>query len=173
MNRQESPMPATKADLLALFDKLGLVTTTVEHIPVFTVEEAKKVHENIPGGHCKNLFCKDEKGVLWLIVALEDARIDLKAAKDRIGSKRLTFGKPELLQEILGVGPGSVTPFGLINDTAAHTNVILDEAMMRQEKLNFHPLKNDATTTISSVDLVTFIKATGHNLRIVAVSDPA
>ena len=173
MNRQESPMPATKADLFALFDKLGLVTTTVEHIPVFTVEEAKKVHENIPGGHCKNLFCKDEKGVLWLIVALEDAHIDLKAAKDRIGSRRLTFGKPELLLEILGLEPGSVTPFGLINDTAARTNVILDETMMRHEKLNFHPLKNDATTTISAADLVTFIKATGHNPRIVAVSDPA
>ena len=173
MNHQESPMPATKADLFALFDKLGFVTTTVEHIPVFTVEEARKVHENTPGGHCKNLFCKDEKGVLWLIVALEDARIDLKAAKDRIGSKRLTFGKPELLQEILGVEPGSVTPFGLINDITARTNVILDEAMMRHEKLNFHPLKNDATTTISSADLVTFIKATGHDPRIVAVSDPA
>ena len=173
MNRQECPMPATKANLFALFDKLGLVTTTVEHVPVFTVEEAKKVHENIPGGHCKNLFCKDEKGVLWLIVALEDARIDLKAAKDRIGSKRLTFGKPELLQEILGVEPGSVTPFGLINDTAARTNVILDEAMMRHEKLNFHPLKNDATTTISSEDLKKFIRATGHNPRIVSVSDPS
>ena len=166
-------MPATKSDLFALFARLGLQTKTVEHVPVFTVEEAKKVHENISGGHCKNLFCKDEKGALWLIVALEDARIDLKAAKDRIGSKRLTFGKPELLLEILGVEPGSVTPFGLINDKQALTNVILDEAMMRLAMLNFHPLKNDATTTISSSDLTTFIKATGHNPRIVAVSEPA
>ena len=166
-------MTASRNDLLALFDKLAIKTTTVEHIPVFTVGEAKKVHDQIPGGHCKNLFCKDEKGALWLIVALEDARIDLKAAKDRIGSKRLTFGKPELLLEILGVEPGSVTPFGLINDTRSKTNVILDEAMMRQTQLNFHPLKNDATTTISSHDLITFVKATGHNPRIVAVSDPA
>ena len=166
-------MTASRNDLFALFDKLAIKTTTVEHIAVFTVEEAKKVHDQIPGGHCKNLFCKDEKGALWLIVALEDARIDLKAAKDRIGSKRLTFGKPELLLEVLGVEPGSVTPFGLINDKDAKTNVILDEAMMRHEKLNFHPLKNDATTTISSRDLVTFIKATGHNPRIVAVSDQA
>ena len=165
-------MTAKKQELFALFDKLAIKTITVEHIPVFTVEEAKKVHDLVLDGHCKNLFCKDEKGVLWLIVALEDARIDLKAAKDRIGSKRLTFGKPELLLEILGVEPGSVTPFGLINDTAAKTNVILDEAMMRHEKLNFHPLKNDATTTISSSDLITFITATGHNPRIVAVSDP-
>lgn len=166
-------MTASRNDLFALFDKLAIKTTTVEHIAVFTVEEAKKVHDQIPGGHCKNLFCKDEKGALWLIVALEDARIDLKAAKDRIGSKRLTFGKPELLLEVLGIEPGSVTPFGLINDKDAKTNVILDEAMMRHEKLNFHPLKNDATTTISSRDLVTFIKATGHNPRIVAVSDQA
>ena len=166
-------MTASRNDLFALFDKLAIKTTTVEHIPVFTVEEAKKVHDQIPGGHCKNLFCKDEKGALWLIVALEDAHIDLKAAKDRIGSKRLTFGKPELLLEILGVEPGSVTPFGLINDTQTKTNVILDEAMMRLERLNFHPLKNDATTTISSDDLITFINATGHNPRIVAVSDPA
>ena len=166
-------MIASRQDLFDLFDKLTIKTTTVEHNPVFTVEEAKKVHDQIPGGHCKNLFCKDEKGTLWLIVALEDARIDLKVAKDRIGSKRLTFGKPELLLEILGVEPGSVTPFGLINDTQAKANVILDEAMMRLQRLNFHPLKNDATTTISSGDLITFINATGHNPRIVAVSDPA
>ena len=166
-------MIASRQDLFDLFDKLTIKTTTVEHNPVFTVEEAKKVHDQIPGGHCKNLFCKDEKGALWLIVSLEDARIDLKVAKYRIGSKRLTFGKPELLLEILGVEPGSVTPFGLINDTQAKTNVILDEAMMRLQRLNFHPLKNDATTTISSDDLITFIKATGRNPRIVGVSDPA
>jgi Ala-tRNA(Pro) deacylase len=151
---------------------LNIETTTVDHQPVFTVEEAKAVHQNITGGHCKNLFCKDEKGVLWLIVALDDARIDLKAAKDKIGSKRLTFGKPELLMEILGVEPGSVTPFSLINDKAAKTNVILDAAMMALPKLNFHPLKNDATTTIFVDDLQKFIRATGHNPRIVSVSEP-
>jgi Ala-tRNA(Pro) deacylase len=164
-------MPATRAELMSFFENHGIATTTVDHAPVFTVEEAQKVHGDIPGGHCKNLFCKDEKGVLWLMVALEDARIDLKAAKDKIGSKRLTFGKPELLMEILGIEPGSVTPFSLINDKAARTNVILDEAMMRHEKLNFHPLKNDATTTIASADLITFIKACGHAPRIVAVSE--
>ena len=164
-------MPATKDDLFAFFEKHSIATLTFDHEPVFTVDEAKTVHENVPGGHCKNLFCKDEKGVLWLIVALEDARIDLKAAPLKIGSKRLTFGKPELLMDVLGVEPGSVTPFGLINDTQNRTNVILDEAMMKHEKLNFHPLKNNATTTIASADLVKFIKACGHNPRVVAVSD--
>jgi len=163
-------MPATRDDLLARFAELGIATSTVEHAPVFTVEEARKVHGEIPGGHCKNLFLKDEKGVVWLIVCLEEARVDLKAAPGKIGSRRLSFGKPDLLLEVLGVEPGSVTPFGLINDTAARTNVILDRAMMQHELLNYHPLVNSATTTIRSQDLVTFIASCGHQPRIVAVS---
>ena len=165
-------MPTSRAELFQRFADLGIETKTLEHAPVFTVEEAKHVHDDMPGGHCKNLFCKDEKGVLWLIVALEDAVINLKAAPARIGSKRLTFGKPELLLEVLGLEPGSVTPFGLINDKTVRANVILDEAMMKLSLLNFHPLKNDATTSISSDALITFIKSCGHTPRVVAVSDP-
>jgi Ala-tRNA(Pro) deacylase len=164
-------MLARREELFERFKSLGIETRTLDHAPVFTVEQAKLVHDDMPGGHCKNLFCKDEKGVLWLIVALEDAVINLKAAPAKIGSKRLTFGKPELLMEVLGVEPGSVTPFGLINDTSQRTNVILDEAMMRQTPLNYHPLKNDATTAISPDDLIAFIKSCGHTPRIVAVSD--
>ena len=164
-------MPASRAELFQRFKDLGIETRTLDHAPVFTVEEAKHVHDDMPGGHCKNLFCKDEKGVLWLIVALEDAVINLKAAPAKIGSKRLTFGKPELLMEVLGLEPGSVTPFGLINDKTVRTNVILDEAMMQLPLLNFHPLKNDATTSISSDALLTFIKSCGHTPRVVAVSD--
>jgi Ala-tRNA(Pro) deacylase len=165
-------MPASRDDLFQRFKDLGITTTTLDHVPVFTVEEARKVHEDLPGGHCKNLFCKDEKGALWLIVCLEDARVDLKAAPAKIGSKRLTFGKPELLMEVLGVEPGSVTPFGLINDTTQRTNVILDAQMMTHDILNYHPLKNDASTSISSGDLLTFIKSCGHDPRIVAVAEP-
>jgi Ala-tRNA(Pro) deacylase len=164
-------MPASRADLFQRFADLGIETKTLDHTPVFTVEEAKKVHDDMPGGHCKNLFCKDEKGVLWLIVALEDAVINLKAAPAKIGSKRLTFGKPELLMDVMGVEPGSVTPFGLINDTTNRTNVILDEAMMRESLLNYHPLKNDATTAIAAQDLIRFITSCGHAPRVVAVSD--
>lgn len=163
-------MPASRTELFALLDRLGIKTRTFDHEPVFTVEQAKKVHEDVPGGHCKNLFCKDEKGVLWLIVALEDAAIDLKAAPAKIGSRRLSFGKPELLMEVLGIEPGSVTPFSLINDKTNRVNVILDEAMMKLDQLNFHPLKNDATTSITASDLLTFISACGHSPRIVAVS---
>jgi Ala-tRNA(Pro) deacylase len=165
-------MPASRAELFQRFADLGIETRTLDHEPVFTVDQAKRVHQDMPGGHCKNLFCKDEKGVLWLIVALEDAVINLKAAPAKIGSKRLTFGKPDLLMEVLGLEPGSVTPFGLINDKTVRTQVILDEAMMRLPLLNFHPLKNDATTAIDSKDVLTFITSCGHVPRVVAVSDP-
>ncbi len=165
-------MPASREMLLQRLLSLGLSTTTHDHPAVFTVDEAKKVHDGIAGGHCKNLFCKDEKAVLWLIVALEDSMVNLKTAPGKIGSRRLSFGKPDLLMQILGVEPGSVTPFGLINDDALRVNVILDEAMMAHEILNFHPLRNDATTSIKSKDLVTFIVSCGHSPRIVAVSDP-
>lgn len=163
-------MPATKQELFDRFAALGIETATREHAPVFTVEESRHLRGEIPGRHCKSLFLKDEKGVIWLCVCLEDARVDLKALPARLGSKRLSFGKPELLMETLGVEPGSVTPFGLINDKASRTNVILDETMMKQDRLNYHPLRNDATTTISSGDLVKFIRSCGHEPRIVAIS---
>jgi Ala-tRNA(Pro) deacylase len=163
-------MPATREHLYERFASLGLQTETRDHSPVFTVEEAQALRGEIPGGHCKNLFLKDEKGGIWLIVCLEEARVDLKAAPAKIGSRRLSFGKPELLMEVLGVEPGSVTPFALINDKAIRVNVILDSPMMDFDLLNYHPLQNDATTTIRSQDLLTFIRSCGHNPRIVAVS---
>jgi Ala-tRNA(Pro) deacylase len=165
-------MPATRDELMARLDALGIATKTVDHAPVFTVEEARALRGEIHGGHCKNLFLKDEKGAIFLIVCLEDAKVDLKAAPARIGSRRLTFGKPDLLMEVLGVEPGSVTPFGLINDGQRRATVILDKTMMEQEWLNYHPLRNDATTTIRAADLLAFVQATGHVPRIVSVSEP-
>jgi Ala-tRNA(Pro) deacylase len=163
-------MPATRDDLFAMFQRLGIETETRDHAPVFTVEEARALRGEIPGGHCKNLFLKDDKGQIWLIVCLEESQIDLKAAPARIGSRRLSFGKPELLREVLGVEPGSVTPFGLINDTTQRVNVVLDAAMMRHERLNYHPLQNTATTTIAAADLLRFLRACGHEPRVVAVA---
>ena len=162
--------PTNRDALMQRFDSLGISVTTRDHAAVFTVDEAKLVHDDIPGGHCKNLFCKDEKGVLWLIVALEDSAINLKTVPAIIGSRRLSFGKPELLLEALGVTPGSVTPFGLINDTSVRVNVILDAAMMAEPVLNFHPLENNATTSIQANDLVAFIRSCGHEPQIFRVS---
>ncbi len=163
-------MPATPDDLFARLKSLGIETKTREHAPVYTVEEAQALRGEIPGGHCKNLFLKDDKGNIWLIVCLEEAQVDLKAAPAKIGSRRLSFGKPDLLMEVLGVEPGSVTPFGLINDTTNRVNVVLDAAMMAHELVNYHPLVNTATTTIRSDDLVTFIRSCGHDPKIVAVA---
>jgi Ala-tRNA(Pro) deacylase len=162
-------MSATREDLFARLNSLGIETTTRDHAPVFTVDDARALRGDIPGGHCKNLFLKDDKGNIWLIVCLEDARIDLKTVPAKIGSRRLSFGKPELLNEVLGVEPGSVTPFALINDTTVRVNVVLDTAMMAETLVSYHPLLNNATTTITPGDLMTFIRSCGHDPRIVAV----
>ncbi len=155
-------MHATREQLLRRLDELGIKSSTVDHPPVFTVEESKRLRGELPGGHCKSLFLKDKKDVLWLIVALEDRPIDLKQLRHRIGASNLSFGKPELLMELLGVEPGSVTPFALINDRERRVNVILDKGMMAKEVLNYHPLTNRATTTVSPADLLKFIRACGH-----------
>jgi Ala-tRNA(Pro) deacylase len=159
------PMPATMDDLLAYLDSLGLKVTTVHHPPVFTVEEAKRLRGELAGGHCKCLFLKDKKDRLFLVVADEDRAVDLKALRQALGAGTLSFGKPELLREVLGVEPGSVTPFSLINDRDRRATVVLDEAMMEQELLNYHPLTNRATTTIRSADLTAFIASLGHEVR--------
>lgn len=156
------PVPASRADLFAMLRSLGIETTTHEHPPVFTVEEAKAHCAHLPGGHCKSLFLKDKKDRLYLLVALDWRPIELNAIAKRIGSARLSFGRPELLQEVLGVAPGAVTPFALINDRAHRVTVILDAGMMREALLNYHPLTNRATTAIRPDDLRRFIAACGH-----------
>jgi Ala-tRNA(Pro) deacylase len=163
-------LPATRQDLLVRLAELGIATTTLDHEAVFTVAESSKLERELPGGHTKNLFLKDKKGKLYLVVALGHAHIDLKTLPKVLGSDRLSFGRPELLLEILGVPAGSVTPFALINDKAGRVTVILDADMMRHERLNFHPLENTATTNIAREDLVAFIRACGHEPRILAVS---
>lgn len=169
-----SPAPgikARRADLFALLEKLGIATTTHEHEAVFTVAESRHVKETIPGGHTKNLFLKDKKSRLFLVVALGDAVIDLKRLHEVIGaSGRLSFGSGELLEEVWGVKPGSVTPFGAIADREGRVTVVLDRAMMAEPLLNYHPLENTATTGIAREDLVRFLEATGHPPLVLPVS---
>ena len=119
--------------------------STVEHPPLHTVEESQALRGDIPGGHTKNLFVKDKKSRLFLLVLDEETAVDLKRVHENIGAQgRVSFGSPELLEEVWGVLPGSVTPFGAINDKAGRVTVVLDEAMMRHRRLNFHPLVNTA-----------------------------
>jgi len=159
-------MPLTPDELFRRLDALGIAHRTYRHPPVFTVAEAAALRGELPGGHCKSLFLKDKKGGLWLVVALEEREIDLKRLAARLGAPRFSFGSPELLYEVLGVRPGSVTPFALANDVAGdkgqRVQVVLDEGMLAHDPLNYHPLENDRTTAIAPADLVRFIAACGH-----------
>ncbi len=159
-------MVKTRDDLFARLDDLGIATETYHHAPVFTVEEAQIHCGHLPGGHCKNLFLKDKKGQLWLVVTLDSQPIDLKSLSKALGCPRFSFGNPELLLEALGVTPGSVTPFALINDTDSRVSVVLDSAMMALDRLNYHPLTNDATTAITPQGLHDLLVSFGHSPRI-------
>lgn len=164
-------MAATPADLFTLLDRQGVAYKTVHHPPLFTVEQSQALRGTIPGGHTKNLFLRDKKGALFLVVALEDARIELKGLHRLLGaSGRFSFGSAELLREVLGVEPGAVTPFAVMNDVEGRVSVILDAAMMTHDTLNYHPLDNTMTTSIGRDDLVRFLQATGHEPRIVPVA---
>src|SRR3712207_4738724 len=158
---------AAPPDLFAFLDRLGIATETSEHAPVFTVAESRSIKAAIPGGHSKNLFLKDRKDRLFLVVARDDTRFDLKRLHETIGaSGRLSFGSADLLRETLGVEPGSVTPFALLNDRTRRVSPILDAALMAFERVNFHPLVNSRTTTISRDGLLAFLAATGHEPRV-------
>ncbi len=166
-------MPAHADDLMARLAELGIETKTHRHPPLHTVAESKTLRGDLPGGHCKTLFLKDKKGALWLLIALEDRDINLKRLHKHIGSGRLSFGKPDLLWEILGVRPGAVTPFALINDTEQRVRVFLDAEMMALPLVNYHPLENTATTAIAPDDLERFIRACGHEPQHVNLANAA
>ena len=148
--------------LFAFLDGLGIAHTTHRHPPLRTVEESKELRGVLPGGHVKNLFLRDKRGATWLVTAIEDTAIDLKWLAKRLEAGRFSFGSPERLEAALGVIPGAVTPFGLVNDPGHNVRVVLDAALFRHDPLNFHPLVNDATTAISTADFRAFLAATGH-----------
>jgi Ala-tRNA(Pro) deacylase len=163
-------MPASPEDLIAYLAALGVETETVDHPPLFTVDDSRTLRGEIPGGHTKNLFVKDKKGRLFLLVLGEETLVDLKKVHETIGAQgRVSFGSAELLEEVWGVRPGAVTPFGAINDKMARVSVVLDQAMMRHERLNFHPLVNTRTTGLKSADLIKFLRATGHEPLVAAL----
>lgn len=156
-------MPKTCNDLFQLLDELQIAVTTVDHPPLFTVQESQALRGTIPGAHTKNLFLKDKKGRYFLLTVAEDAEVDLKSVHKVIGaSGRVSFGSSERLMELLGVSPGSVTVFGLINDADGAVTMVLDAALMENATINAHPLSNDATTSIACDDLVRFVRETGH-----------
>ena len=163
-------MPATPEDLFAALDRLGIAHETVTHPATFTVEEGRHLKASMPGGHSKNLFMKDKDGTLVLISAWAESQLRLNQLHKKIGTRRLSFGSADLMQDCLGVVPGSVTAFGLINDTQTRVKFIVDVALMRFDTLNFHPLVNTATTAISRDGLRRFVAATDHALTEVDFS---
>ena len=154
-------MPTTRSQLFAFLDAHGIAHTTLEHPPVFRVEEGAAIKAALPGGHSKNLFLKDARGRLWLVSALGETKIDLKALAPRIGSAKLSFGSEERLLEALGVRPGSVTALALINDSARHVTFVIDRALWDSDPVNFHPLTNDATTALGREGFRAFLNALG------------
>jgi Ala-tRNA(Pro) deacylase len=160
-----------EAKLYDTFRRLGIVWAKVEHAAVFTVEESEAVLSQIPGGHTKNLFLKDKKGGLWLVVVRAHLTVDLPALAKQLGAPRFSFGSAELLEATLGITPGSVTPFALMNDPAHAVRPVLDAAMLELDPINFHPMRNDRTTAIAPGDLVRFVKACGHDPLIAPIPE--
>lgn len=171
-----APAPSSRMTAPELIDhlsRLGLRTETREHDAVFTVEQSAPVKAGIPGAHSKNLFLKDRRGRLFLVVAEHDTRVDLRTLHERVGaSGRFSFASADLLREVLGVEPGSVTPFAVVHDREGRVSVVLDALLMRHERLNFHPLVNTMTTGISDRDLLAFLRSTGHEPAIVELGPP-
>jgi Ala-tRNA(Pro) deacylase len=162
--------PFAPSDLYAFLASNGIAQHTLEHPAVFRVDEGRDIKAHLPGGHTKNLFLKDAKGQIWLICALGETVIDLKRLPPVIGAARLSFGAADLLFETLGVRPGSVTPFALINDRARRVRLVLDADLLKPEPVNFHPLTNTATTAISQAGLRTFLGALDIRPQIVDFS---
>ena len=160
-------MIKTQEELLTVLTRIGVDYTNHEHPAVYTVEEADQHHAGIDGAHSKNLFFKDKKKNLFLVVTLSDKPIIIKELAKKIGAKSPSFGKPDLLAEVLGVIPGAVTPFAVINAQSHDLKVILDEEMMENKLLNFHPLVNTATTTIAAQDLVKFMEHCNQDFEII------
>lgn len=163
-------MRASPDDLFAYLDALGIAYSTHWHAATFTVGEGRELKAALPDGHTKNLFMKDKDGEVLMISAHADSTLRLNQLHKLIGTRRLSFGKPELMEELLGVVPGSVTAFALMNDRKGRVRFILDAALMAHDPLNFHPLVNTATTAISRADFKRFIAATGHRLEIIDFS---
>jgi len=151
----------TRADLIALLDSLGVEHPTHEHPAVFRVGEGEEIKAAIPGAHTKNLFLKDAKGRLWLISAQDRTAIDLKRLHTVIGSARLSFGSAGLMEQVLGVTPGSVTAFALINDSDRQVRFVLDRNLAEADRVNFHPLTNTATTGVDQAGFRKFLAALG------------
>lgn len=158
--------PETTQGLLERLAALGIAQRTVSHPPLYTVAESKELRGQLPGLHIKNLFLRNKKGAMWLVTCLEDREVDLKWLGEALEAGRFSFGSPERLMSYLGVSPGAVTPFAVVNDKGGEVAMVLDSALVCPDPVNAHPLVNDRTTAVSGTDLVRFLEALGHPPRL-------
>ncbi|MEM9468656.1 MAG: prolyl-tRNA synthetase associated domain-containing protein [Pseudomonadota bacterium] len=166
----EEPLPTSPEELIAKFEELGIEYTLHHHEAVYTVAESEKIDSEIPGTHCRNLFLRDNKKKNFLLVLQNATDVDVKKLPDVLDSKRLSFGSSDRLWEYLGVRPGSVCPFAIVNDTQNQVKIFLDQSMMEADIVNYHPLLNTMTVGLKPTDLLTFIESTGHEAHIVDLS---
>lgn len=166
-------LPTSKEQLTSHLDGINIAYKLYEHEPIFTVEQGKHLKESIPGTHCRNLFLRDKKKAMFLVVAANETKIDLKKLPDLLGSKRLSFGSAERLWDNLGIRQGSVNPFCIINDTDDQITMILDASMMDKPLVNYHPMDNALTVGLTPQELISFIESINHNYKIVDLSPAA
>lgn len=164
------PLPTTPERLFERLDGLGVAYEVHNHPRVYSVAESAPLKESIPGVHCRNLFLRDKQERMALVVAANETEIDLKKLAPLLGMGRLSFGSAERLWRHLGVRPGSVCPFAIINDTDKAVRIVLDAEMMRADIVNYHPLENDRTVGLSPAGLVKFVESCGRGAEIVDLS---
>ncbi|QQG37341.1 MAG: prolyl-tRNA synthetase associated domain-containing protein [Micavibrio aeruginosavorus] len=167
------PLPTPAGALFAILADLGISYVLYHHRPVFTVEESLDIERGMPGAHCRNLFVRDKKGAMFLVVARNETAIDLKKLADMLSCGRLSFGSPDRLWAYLGVRPGSVCPFAIVNDRARQVRIVLDRSMMDYETVNYHPMENHMTIGLSPRDLLTYIRHADHEPQILDLTPAA
>lgn len=168
-----SDLPTSKDQLISILDDLTIIHKLYEHEPIFTVEEGEHLKKSIPGMHCRNLFLRDKKKKMFLVVAANETQIDLKKLQTVLDCGRISFGSGDRLWENLGIRQGSVNPFCIINDRDQNVRIILDAHMMAQPLVNYHPMDNAWTIGLSPDDLIRFIEHTSHDAEIVDLSPAA
>ncbi len=147
-----------RADLVSL----AIPFAEHEHAAVFTVAESRQLDAGFPGAHTKNLFLKDAGGAFWLVTVPAEARVDLKALPQAIGSKRVSFAKPEDMHRLLGITPGSVTPLAMINAAPGSVMVVLEEGLATAERIYVHPLRNTGTLGLAGSEVLSLLRHWGH-----------
>lgn len=172
-NPDQEPLPTSPEALFELFQRLDIAYEVHHHAPIFTVEEGEHLKADIPGTHCRNLFIRDKKKQMFLVVLANETDVDLKALPDLLDCGRISFGSSDRLWEYLGIRPGSVCPFCAVNDKNHDVSVILDAHMMQSDIVNYHPLDNTMTVSLSPADLLKFFAYTGHQPRIIDLSAAA